>query len=443
MGLFEKAFTRGSELDDARPTAAQWHAALGAFVAGLRPCPREPGHKVPAHLVDCPWCTITQHGGPNFFLGVGPAPSTFTPDREAIGRIARRAEGVKKQSHPLPAPALPAGRTIRPAPWPIAARVGRRLSQSHLAVCFFLFVVVWAVMQWAFLQPPLGFAEGAGRFARFRAWIWHVLQPVCGGMCWGVIGYWALGAVQMYLENRYKAERQRRQGASKEAAGPLAAAQAEWVNVVRRYESEHHRLQASVRGLCAASSAQEGEFQKERKTLARKQKGEAWAKQETEREAQARKEQKALSRAREEYLREKFISDHKVPGIGPGRVVLLASYGVETAFDVTPEALEPIRGIGPVLRGNLLAWREQVLGEFRYDSAAAPAVEEPAAPPSPELQALVLRYKQAEEGLRSQLQKCAIDLEALDRQTAEDLQALLPRLQSAFAAVAQAAVDER
>ena len=43
--LFERAFMRGSEQADARPTAADWHAALTAELAGVQTCDADRGHK--------------------------------------------------------------------------------------------------------------------------------------------------------------------------------------------------------------------------------------------------------------------------------------------------------------------------------------------------------------------------------------------------------------
>src|SRR5262249_54620912 len=114
----------------------------------------------------------------------------------------------------------------------------------------------------------------------------------------------------------------------------------------------------------------------------------------------------------------------------------------ETAFDVTEKALAPIRGIGPVLRRSLLAWRDEVAAAFRYDAAAPPPPgPEGPTPPSPELQALVMRCRQREDALRSQLQKTAIDLEALDRQSTADLEGLRARMEGDLAAAAQTEAD--
>jgi DNA-binding helix-hairpin-helix protein with protein kinase domain len=108
--------------------------------------------------------------------------------------------------------------------------------------------------------------------------------------------------------------------------------------------------------------------------------------------ADRRKNREAYFRG--QFLRTRFLSDYKIPGIGPNREVLLASYGVETAYDVEEERIRAIRGMGPVLTGNLLAWKRKGLKGFRFDPKAEM--------PEPEMRAVTFKYKQTEEVLRTQ-----------------------------------------
>ena len=115
--------------------------------------------------------------------------------------------------------------------------------------------------------------------------------------------------------------------------------------------------------------------------------------------------------------------------------MLLASYGIETAHDVEEERLLAIRGIGPVLAGNLLAWRRKMAAQFRYDPQAVV--------PETELRALVLKYRQLEEGLRSRMQRAVTELEALRGQTEEQLRPVGERIQALLTQAAQAEADLR
>src|SRR5262249_56496330 len=75
---------------------------------------------------------------------------------------------------------------------------------------------------------------------------------------------------------------------------------------------------------------------------------------------------------RQERQRQRFLDQHpiagaRIPGIGPGREVVLASYGVETAADVTDEALAAISGLGASVKKDLLRWRQGIERGFVYD----------------------------------------------------------------------------
>lgn len=77
--LFERAFApRGG----ARPTAAEWGAALGKMAGSLAPCPHFSSHFMPTDGAHCPWCRIEQETKRAIF-----------PNAVAIP--ARRAAGIR------------------------------------------------------------------------------------------------------------------------------------------------------------------------------------------------------------------------------------------------------------------------------------------------------------------------------------------------------------
>ena len=71
------------------------------------------------------------------------------------------------------------------------------------------------------------------------------------------------------------------------------------------------------------------------------------------------------------FLQAQFLDKAQVPGIGPGRKAVLASHGVETAWDITPVELAGIQGIGPSLKQALFAWRASVENRFTFDASRA------------------------------------------------------------------------
>ncbi len=77
-------------------------------------------------------------------------------------------------------------------------------------------------------------------------------------------------------------------------------------------------------------------------------------------------QQKARTLQLEDYLDRFFIERAKISGIGPTRSAILASYGVETAADVTPRIIN-IPGFGPTLTQELLTWRSTLEKRFVFD----------------------------------------------------------------------------
>jgi DNA-binding helix-hairpin-helix protein with protein kinase domain len=380
--LFERAFGRGSAAEGARPAAAEWQAALAAFTKQLRTCPQDSGHKVPAHLLECPWCALMSAGAPNFFLGVSLDGASFDVDTAFLARVAERVARVRRQRFAPPRLTLP--RRL-PAPTPPAgqARVVHRIARA----------VGWAAL------------------AAWCVWLLYVCGP---WQTWlPLLGVAVALSVVSFLLRRSPpvAEVARRRRALQAARAELQAAVAEWRQLADRYDADFrrlrdrlHQLQDQYRKLPARYEAEQP--QSDRQTYFRNQ-----------------------------FLRTCFISDHDIDRIGPGRKALLASYGIETAADVDEERLLGVRGIGPVLAGNLLAWRRKMLAQFKYDPQAAV--------PEAETRAVVLKYKQLEEGLRGQLQRGVGELETLAGRTEEQLRPVQTWIETVLAQAAQAEADLR
>ncbi len=75
----------------------------------------------------------------------------------------------------------------------------------------------------------------------------------------------------------------------------------------------------------------------------------------------------AVERQREEYLRQVFISNARIPGIGPIKLAVLESYGIETAYDVTYQRVMAVPGFKEKLTARLMVWKQQVESRFRFD----------------------------------------------------------------------------
>jgi DNA-binding helix-hairpin-helix protein with protein kinase domain len=379
--LFVRALGHGGERDGSRPAAAEWHAALAAFEKQLRVCPIDPGHRIPAHLAECPWCVIVRGGGPNFFLTVAAAGVVFTVDTTAVAALWARIERVPQRAFTFHMPQP--GRAVTPTPIARTAVWLQRLTRYTIRASD---VGFWTLLVTVWWYPAL---------ALFGLTVWFA----------------GLALVPLLRRLPANAEAERRRQAWEEIRAEMEAAEAEWHQVAGQYQAEFARLKERLRGLCDEYAGLQGQYDAER--------------------PDRDKNRKAYFQA--QFLRSHFLSDYKIPGIGPNREVLLASYGVETAYDVEEERILAVRGMGPVLTGKLLAWKKKVLKEFRFDPKAVV--------PEAEMRAVVFKYKQLEDALRSQLQRGAEELEALGSRTEEQLRAVEERLAALALRAAQAEVD--
>jgi DNA-binding helix-hairpin-helix protein with protein kinase domain len=108
--LFERAFLPASTRSNARPTGREWAVELKALLSSLKRSCLDPGHHHWAGLSSCPWCAISNSGGPNFFVSVaihvGSADWTAEFNRlwAAIERVASGALMKEKAIPPPPGP---------------------------------------------------------------------------------------------------------------------------------------------------------------------------------------------------------------------------------------------------------------------------------------------------------------------------------------------------
>jgi DNA-binding helix-hairpin-helix protein with protein kinase domain len=385
--LFDRAFRPGSEGQNARPTAAEWQTALASFQKQLVACPADSGHKGPRHLGKCPWCEMMRAGGPNFFSGVAVVEVVFTPDLGLLSQLWVRIEAFSGLSFTYQRPSVPPGHPIEPT---VAAA---DFASDQTAV--------WAVGIAALLGLGL------------------LVAGLCLGKlaCFGlplilVFGVWWLILVANSPLGRVKRQKQREWHSATEA---LESAEAECRAVLTRSQHEFRQFKARLVVVRDQFRNLKAEYEAERRRL----------------------EQNKETILRDQFLQTKFISeavaDKEIAGIGAGRLVLLESNGVETACDITEEAVGAIRGFGPVLVANLLAWKQQMVAGFRFDPKQGV--------PKAELMALTQQYKHKQDLLRAQLERGLLDLEGLSRRTRDELRQLGGTIRQCVIDLAQAHAD--
>jgi len=68
-----------------------------------------------------------------------------------------------------------------------------------------------------------------------------------------------------------------------------------------------------------------------------------------------------------DYLERFQLRKHKIKGIGPSKLAVLTSYGIEDALDVTYNRVIQVPGFGPATTSTLVEWRNRIEARFVYD----------------------------------------------------------------------------
>lgn len=313
--LFERAFAP-PKLAQGRPSARDWLRVLEQLGVELRACRRNGVHKYPRALPECPWCVLERASGTAFFV----LSEHFSTDDPGIGGTGSfdldtawsRIQIVAPpgdDAMPTPTPRAP----IVPTPLPEVLQHIQRVNGIK-AMAIAGVAVLATLVQWRL------------------AWLWAPL---------------AAAAWSLLRDGAVHREAQRRRLALFAARQELIELRAAW-NQHASEQAFTTRLQALValrdryRNLAV-------ELQRDLQRLETDQ-----------RQTQLRA-----------FLEGYFIDAAQIPGILTTDRMALASYGIETAADVTAEALNGVPGFGQRLgrqrTAALLNWRQDLEQRFRYD----------------------------------------------------------------------------
>ncbi len=373
---FERAFSPDGMRERGRPTGREWIAALEQLAERLKRCHRKSGHSYLETLRACPWCEVETKAGAVFFAGsvVDPPASARGIDLAAVWA---EIEAVLPPGGTTP---LPRPESVKREPSAEARRAGqfRRLRQSLAAA-----------------------AVGAGG----AAWILGV--PVSGPVALMDLAPAALAAGALY-----RGSPNARQTGEREAE----RARKRWLALSARWKSE----------------AGDQAFRAKRRELDRAR--EEYLGLPTRRQRQLHQLESDLRfRQLQRFLDRYAIDGAQLPGIGPGREATLRSFGIETAADVTAEAIAAIPGFGPTRSAKLLEWRDRLAQQFVFD---------PSAPSDPrDVEALEADLRAAKLRLEQTLRGGAATLRQLAQRTHARRQALRSEIDQALAELAQAEAD--
>ncbi len=303
--LFIRAFEKTGSYGG-RPKSEKWIDALEQLEFGLRECSRSAAHHYWRELRDCPWCAIEAQTGVRLFG------QRIIVDR-ATGAIDIATLWSSITSVPVPG-AAPVSPSERPWHPPHGTRLpGTALKRLRKAICIGLVCS-------GFVACNVLAKEGAG--------------------LWAIVSFLFAMGVWPHVSAEEKATVER----------AYSAARAEWDSAANRWKAE-----ASERAFLEKMS----ELEKARSELAdlpdKRQR--CIAKLESAREVSQK--QRYLDRFR--------IDRSEIRGIGPSRTSMLASYGIETAADISVAKIRQIPGFGDALAMELHAWRKSHEKNFRFN----------------------------------------------------------------------------
>jgi hypothetical protein len=197
------------------------------------------------------------------------------------------------------------------------------------------------------------------------------------------------------------------------AEDDLSDIEDEWDKTVRRYQRDYADFSRSVRDVVADCRGLAAGHQTEIQRLAGH----------------------AEEMARQRHLRLHSLFDASIPKVGVGRKQILAANGITSAADVDWQRIRNISGFGDALTGNVVAWRDEVSQQFRFDprSGVSPA----------DHRALASRFRTRHQQLLAEAEKLLGQLESLAPTCHMALTSLEPDLRAAVAEWEQAEADLR
>jgi len=313
--LFDRAFSKGSV--GHRPTAQEWVATLECFEANIVQCSDNPLHYGPKDASECAWCEMERRVGTLLFLPYVPTSAPLPPavdpgksfDVELIwARIVRVNIPSREQLRPK----LP---TLSLGPSTTAQEAKSTKDNSSAAGGVLLLILAGALL-----------------FLGSKAW------PVAIA-----IGLWA-----GWLFKRGKT---------------LSIDGAKFRNEFVDAQTQWYR---ELDGWRKRAGLNDVEALREQLQLAKQRYLELSGdeKRQIDEYRSKRRERQLLA-----YLEGFDLARASIKGIGHAKLATLASYGVDTAADVSSGRLQIVPGFGEALIGRLLEWRSKHASRFVYNAS--------------------------------------------------------------------------
>lgn len=308
--LIERAFSQSGIQDGRRPTAKEWVGDLDNLEKRTKACRINASHYYVGGLDHCPWCKLEAATGAVLFsFVIKTAPQGGITGGIDIGSVWARIAAIPS---PGPAPILPDWNKAAPSKEALALGRQRRFSNAAKYAGLIAIIVVMMVA-----MPAAAFI-------------------------WIVGGLFALSGISRQPGGDLESAKFR--DAVPRAEGHFKTLKARWDQDAsdQRFATNLRQLQHEKEQLLDLPNLRRRRYQELESARERDQ--------------------------RKRYLEAIQIEPAKIPGIGPGRKAMLASYNIETAWDVSEAHITKVPGFGPALTRELTKWRRVVESGFRFDA---------------------------------------------------------------------------
>jgi len=306
--MWERAFGQQGVAPNGRPVAKEWVRALTELEKKFTKCSANAAHFYQSGHSDCPWCPIERAGIALFGLPVA-GPTKMPGGPFNIVAVWRDIENLS-----LPVlSAVPVAPKSAPSAYAQSARKRREVWRGLGMVVAFLIVLLGVAYQATLII------------------VWALLA-------WGM-AKWIIGRGE--VDSR-----------------PLFEARA--------------RAKARYDDLTARWKRDEGAVQFQEKLVELRSLRDQW--QQLGRLRQQQYDSLVANRQKAElhaFLDRFQIERAKIPGIGEAKKTMLASFNIETAADISYNAVVQVPGFGPALTQRLLNWKQTLQAKFHFDPQKA------------------------------------------------------------------------
>ncbi len=382
VALFERAFLRSQAM---RPTSKDWADSLAHFEKTQRACDRDIGHIFHSGKPSCPWCDIERGGGPDFFVTVTVGAALTGNPSFNLSKILAEIKSAQQPGDGLLVPAQTSLKGYTPRRFDVREDEYYVLRHGTFFVAVLSWLLTLVFMNVSILNICLFTIATTFSIWRFAM---HLQRPE------------RIAKIERTQTLQQKRELQQQCWAKREELlrnekARFKRTTEDLLSVARKYESLDSDRQEAVNSL----------------------------------------QRTATERQMEEYLKRCFIADDRIPNIGIARIATLASYGIETAFDIDYTSIILIDGFKDSLATALLTWRRSK--ELQFKPNAAQGV------PKSDLQMIELKFMKARIKYERMLDAGPSDLRQITKDANKELDKLAIRWRLLSEDVLKAEADLR